>query len=507
MTESSAYTKRKYVAQEVEDFDNLPEIKNIAKVLKGRGRNLHFVQNEKGEQFLASMPTKFRKHVWVRRATAPPVSRKAPKAKEVYKRSKDHCNVGTIGHVDHGKTTLTAAITKVLAEKKLSKVKTYDEIDNAPEEKKRGITINSAHVEYSTENRHYGHTDCPGHADYIKNMITGACQMDGAILVVAATDGPMPQTREHLTLAKQIGIEHVVVYLNKADVADPEMVELAELELRELMTSIGYNGDEVKVIVGSALCALEDKFPELGKDSIVKLMQTVDEFIPTPKRSFDFPFFLPIEHVYSIPGRGTVVTGSEAEIVGYNKYYKTIIQDIEMFKKSLEEAHPGDNCGALLKNIKRDDVRRGMALIKPGSLVPTDVIKAQVYLLDGKEGGRKKAMITESQGIIFCRTFDCNARLDFDSRELLMPGEDCSMTIRFIKPMAIDKGSRFTIRDGAVTLGTGVVTEIEQPMGPKEREAFLRGKTKKQKEAQQARLNELEEIARKKIAEKELEEA
>jgi len=444
----------------------------------------------------------------------PPTSRKAPKAREQYKRNKDHCNVGTIGHVDHGKTTLTAAITKILAEKKLSKVKTYDEIDNAPEEKARGITINSAHVEYSTENRHYGHTDCPGHADYIKNMITGACQMDGAILVVAATDGPMPQTREHLTLAKQIGIEHIVVYLNKADAADKEMVELAELELRELMTSVGYDGDNVQVIVGSALCALEDKFPELGKESVLKLMEAVDNHIPTPKRDFDLPFFVPIEHVYSITGRGTVATGrvergtfkkgTDAEIVGYNKYYKTIIQDIEMFKKSLEEAQPGDSCGVLLKNIKKDDIRRGMAIVKPGSLTPTDHVKAQVYLLDGQEGGRNKAILTETHGIVFCRTFDINAKFEFEGKEILMPGEDCSMQIRFVKPMAIEKGSRFTIRDGEVTLGTGVVTEAFKAMDPKTREKFLRGKTKKEKEKMVERLAELEELERKKRLEKEL---
>jgi len=447
-------------------------------------------------------------------ATPPPQSRRAPKAKEQFKRNKDHCNVGTIGHVDHGKTTLTAAITKILAEKKLSQVKTYDEIDNAPEEKKRGITINSAHVEYSTENRHYGHTDCPGHADYIKNMITGACQMDGAILVVAATDGPMPQTREHLTLAKQIGIEHIVVYLNKADTADAEMVELAELELRELMTSVGYKGDEVQVIVGSALCALEDKFPEIGRDSIVKLMEAVDNHIPTPQRNFDLPFFIPIEHIFSIQNRGTVATGrvergsfkkgAEVEIVGYSKYYKSTVLDIEMFKKTLEEAQPGDSLGVLLKNVKRDDLRRGMAIIKPGSLVPTDHVKAQIYLLDGQEGGRNKAMITESHGIVYCYTFDCNAKFYFEGREILMPGEDCSMELKFIKPMAIEKGARFTIRDGEVTLGTGVVTEAFKPMDPKEREIFLKGKTKKEREKMAERLAELEALERKRRMEQEL---
>lgn len=447
-------------------------------------------------------------------ATPPPQSRKAPKARETFKRNKDHCNIGTIGHVDHGKTTLTAAITKILAEKKFAKVKTYEEIDNAPEEKKRGITINSAHVEYQTENRHYGHTDCPGHADYIKNMITGACQMDGAILVVAATDGPMPQTREHLTLAKQIGIESIVVYLNKADAADAEMCELAELELRELMTSVGYKGDEVQIVTGSALCALEDKFPEIGRDSVVKLMDVVDKYIPTPPRNFDLPFFIPVEHIYSISGRGTVATGrvergsfkkgAEAEIVGYNKYYKTVIQDIEMFKKSLDEAQPGDSLGVLLRNIKRDDIRRGMAIVKPGSLVPTDHVQAQVYLLDGQEGGRNKAIITESLGTVYCNTFDCLARFEFDGKEILMPGEDCKMTLKFVKPMAIEKGARFTIRDDSVTLGTGVVTEAFKAMDPKEKEAFLKGKTKKQREAQQERLKELEAEARKKMAEEEI---
>lgn len=302
--------------------------------------------------------------------------------KQVFQRNKPHCNVGTIGHVDHGKTTLTAAITTVLAEQDLAESKKYDDIDNAPEEKARGITINVAHVEYQTDNRHYGHTDCPGHADYIKNMITGTNQMDGAILVVAATDGVMPQTREHLLLAKQIGIKHIVVFINKIDAADQEMVELVEMEIRELMTEMGYDGDNVPVVKGSALCALEGKSPEMGSDAILKLLAEVDKYIPTPVRDLDKPFLMPVESVYSIPGRGTVVTGRlergtvkkgmDCEFVGYNKVMKSTITGIEMFHKILEESHAGDQLGALVRGIKRDDIRRGMVLCKPGTVKAND---------------------------------------------------------------------------------------------------------------------------------------
>ncbi|RWR99369.1 Elongation factor Tu-like protein, partial [Dinothrombium tinctorium] len=385
-----------------------------------------------------------------------------PGGKQIYKRDKPHCNVGTIGHVDHGKTTLTAAITKILAEKKLAKYKTYDDIDNAPEERKRGITINSAHVEYQTSKRHYGHTDCPGHLDYIKNMITGAHQMDGAILVVAATDGPMPQTREHLILAKQIGIESIVVYLNKADAADNEMIELAEIELRELMSEIGFKGDEVPIIVGSALCALENKNPEIGRDSVLKLLDTVDEKIPTPIRDLEKPFLLPVEHVYSIPGRGTVVTGrlergilkkgNECEIAGHGKLVKTTITGIEMFHKTLEEAQAGDSIGALLRGVKRDDIRRGMVLAKPGSVSAHDHIEAQVYCLKKEEGGRSRPFITTQFCPMFSRTFDIVAQMLFKDKELMMPGEDIHMTMKLNQPMVLEQGQRFTLRDGKMTI-------------------------------------------------------
>jgi elongation factor Tu len=435
-------------------------------------------------------------------AVPPPPPRGGAGGKQVYKRDKEHCNVGTIGHVDHGKTTLTAAITKILAEKKFAKVKSYDEIDNAPEERKRGITINSAHVEYSTNKRHYGHTDCPGHADYIKNMITGAHQMDGAILVVAATDGPMPQTREHLILAKQIGIENIVVFMNKADAADSEMIELAEMELRDLMTDIGFKGNEVPIITGSALCALEDKHPELGRQAIEKLLEAVDTHIPTPERELDKSFLLPIEHVYSIPGRGTVVTGrlergtikkgTEAEIVGYNKYYKAVINGVEMFNKTLEEGVAGDSLGALLRGVKRDDIRRGMVVAKPGTVKAHDVVEAQIYCLKKDEGGRAKPMLTEFHSVMYARTFDCSTQLVFHDKELLMPGEDAKVTVRFIKPMVVEKGLRFTLRDGTITMGTGVITNVLPEMSPDERETFLKGKTRKQREAMAERYKELE---------------
>lgn len=354
--------------------------------------------------------------------------------KKVFLRNKPHCNIGTIGHVDHGKTTLTAAITRVLSEQDLAESKEYADIDNAPEEKARGITINVAHIEYQTENRHYGHTDCPGHADYIKNMITGAAQMDGAILVVAATDGAMPQTREHLLLAKQIGVNHIVVFINKVDAADQEMVELVEMEIRELMTEMGYDGDNVPVIKGSALCALEGKSEEIGSKAITELLAQVDKFIPTPERELDKPFLMPVENVYSIQGRGTVVTGrlergvlkkgQECEFVGYNKVLKSTVTGVEMFHQILDEAQAGDQLGALVRGVKRDDIKRGMVMCKPGTCKAIDHLKAQVYILSKDEGGRNKPFTSFIQFQMFSRTWDCATQVIIPGKEMAMPGED-----------------------------------------------------------------------------------
>ncbi|KYN31696.1 Elongation factor Tu, mitochondrial, partial [Trachymyrmex septentrionalis] len=417
--------------------------------------------------------------------------------KKVFSRDKPHCNIGTIGHVDHGKTTLTAAITKVLSEKQLAKAKGYSEIDNAPEEKARGITINVAHIEYQTENRHYGHTDCPGHADYIKNMITGTAQMDGAILVVAATDGTMPQTREHLLLAKQIGIEHIVVFINKVDVADSEMVELVEMEVRELFSEMGYDGDNIPIIKGSALCALEGKSPEIGSQTVLQLLETVDKQIPTPIRELDKPFLLPVENVYSIPGRGTVVTGrlergkvkkgTDCEFIGYNKVFKSVITGIEMFHQILEEAHAGDQLGALVKGLKRDEVKRGMIMCKPGSMKAYDHIEAQVYLLSKQEGGRKKPIANMIQLQMFCRTWDVAVQCSIVGKDLAMPGEDSTLVLKLLRPMVLEKGQRFTLRDGMVTLGTGVITNTLKSLTDFERQNILEGKKailKKDKKAQ-----------------------
>nr|XP_005007609.1 elongation factor Tu, mitochondrial isoform X1 [Cavia porcellus] len=367
----------------------------------------------------------------------------AVEAKKVYVRDKPHVNVGTIGHVDHGKTTLTAAITKILAEGGGAKFKKYEEIDNAPEERARGITINAAHVEYSTATRHYAHTDCPGHADYVKNMITGTAPLDGCILVVAANDGPMPQTREHLLLARQIGVEHVVVYVNKADaVQDSEMVELVELEIRELLTEFGYKGEETPVIVGSALCALEQRDPELGVKSVQKLLDAVDTYIPVPTRDLEKPFLLPIESVYSIPGRGTVVTG------------------IEMFHKSLERAEAGDNLGALVRGLKREDLRRGLVMVKPGSIQPHQKVEAQVYILSKEEGGRHKPFVSHFMPVMFSLTWDMACRVILPpGKELAMPGEDLKLSLILRQPMILEKGQRFTLRDGNRTIGTGLVTD------------------------------------------------
>ncbi|RLU25768.1 hypothetical protein DMN91_001927 [Ooceraea biroi] len=417
--------------------------------------------------------------------------------KQVYSRDKPHCNVGTIGHVDHGKTTLTAAITKVLSEKELATAKGYSEIDNAPEEKARGITINVAHIEYQTENRHYGHTDCPGHADYIKNMITGTAQMDGAILVVAATDGTMPQTREHLLLAKQIGIQHIVVFINKVDAADSEMVELVEMEVRELFSEMGYDGDNIPVVKGSALCALEGKNPEIGAQTILQLLQEVDKYIPTPQRDLDKPFLLPVENVYSIPGRGTVVTGRlergilkkgmECQLIGYNKVLKSTVTGVEMFHKILEEAQAGDQLGALVRGLKRDEIKRGMVMCKPGTMKAHDHVEAQVYILSKEEGGRKKPISNLIQFQMFCKTWDVAAQCTIVGKDLAMPGEDCTFALKLIRPMVLEKGLRFTLRDGMTTLGTGVITKTLKSLTEAERMDLLEGKKaleKKQKQKQ-----------------------
>ncbi|XP_055417847.1 elongation factor Tu, mitochondrial [Bubalus kerabau] len=395
----------------------------------------------------------------------------AVEAKKTYVRDKPHVNVGTIGHVDHGKTTLTAAITKILAEGGGAKFKKYEEIDNAPEERARGITINAAHVEYSTAARHYAHTDCPGHADYVKNMITGTAPLDGCILVVAANDGPMPQTREHLLLARQIGVEHVVVYVNKADaVQDSEMVELVELEIRELLTEFGYKGEETPIIVGSALCALEQRDPELGLKSVQKLLDAVDTYIPVPTRDLEKPFLLPVESVYSIPGRGTVVTGTlergilkkgdECEFLGHSKNIRTVVTGIEMFHKSLDRAEAGDNLGALVRGLKREDLRRGLVMAKPGSIQPHQKVEAQVYILSKEEGGRHKPFVSHFMPVMFSLTWDMACRIILPpGKELAMPGEDLKLTLILRQPMILEKGQRFTLRDGNRTIGTGLVID------------------------------------------------
>lgn len=419
------------------------------------------------------------------------ISKRFYAEKEVFQRTKPHCNIGTIGHVDHGKTTLTAAITKVLSEKDLAEKKDYGEIDNAPEEKARGITINVAHIEYQTDNRHYGHTDCPGHADYIKNMITGAAQMDGAILVVAATDGAMPQTREHLLLAKQIGVNHIVVFINKVDAADQEMVELVEMEIRELLTEMGYDGDNVPIVKGSALSALEGKNAEIGAKAITELLEQVDKTIPTPERSLDKPFLLPVENVYSIQGRGTVVTGrlergvvkkgQECEFVGYNKVIKSTITGVEMFHKILDEAQAGDQLGALVRGVKRDDIKRGMVMCKPGSCKANDHFEAQVYILSKEEGGRHKPFTSFIQLQMFSRTWDCATQIVIPNKEMVMPGEDTPLQLKLFRPMVLEQGQRFTLRDGSITLGTGVVTKILPQLSETDRLELTEGKKGREK--------------------------
>ena len=393
-------------------------------------------------------------------------------AKEKFERTKPHVNVGTIGHVDHGKTTLTAAITKILAEAGGAEFTAYDEIDKAPEERERGITIATAHVEYETEPRHYAHVDCPGHADYVKNMITGAAQMDGAILVVSAADGPMPQTREHILLARQVGVPAIVVYLNKSDqVDDPELLELVELEVRELLSSYDFPGDDIPIVTGSALQALEGDEGEAGKQSILKLMESVDSYIPTPDRPKDQPFLMPIEDVFSISGRGTVTTGrveqgivnvgDELEIVGIKDTTKTVCTGVEMFRKLLDQGEAGDNIGALLRGTKREEVERGQVLAKPGSIKPHTKFKAEAYILTKDEGGRHTPFFTNYRPQFYFRTTDVTGSVALpEGTEMIMPGDNITMSVELIVPIAMDQGLRFAIREGGRTVGAGVVAEI-----------------------------------------------
>jgi elongation factor Tu len=392
--------------------------------------------------------------------------------KAKFERNKPHCNIGTIGHVDHGKTSLTAAITKVLAKTGGATFTAYDQIDKAPEERERGITISTAHVEYETTNRHYAHVDCPGHADYVKNMITGAAQMDGAILVVSAADGPMPQTREHILLARQVGVPALVVYMNKVDmVDDPELLDLVELEVRELLKSYQFPGDDIPVIRGSALMALEDKEPEQGEQSILKLMAEVDRYIPQPTRDKDKPFLMPIEDVFSISGRGTVVTGrvergvvkvgEEIEIVGLKATTKTVVTGVEMFRKLLDQGEAGDNIGALLRGVGREDVERGQVLAKPGSITPHTNFEAEAYILTKEEGGRHTPFFTNYRPQFYFRTTDVTGVVSLpEGTEMVMPGDNARMTVELIQPIAMDEGLRFAIREGGRTVGAGVVTKI-----------------------------------------------
>jgi elongation factor Tu len=392
-------------------------------------------------------------------------------AKAKFERNKPHCNIGTIGHVDHGKTSLTAAITKVLAKTGGATFTAYDQIDKAPEEKARGITISTAHVEYETQNRHYAHVDCPGHADYVKNMITGAAQMDGAILVVSAADGPMPQTREHILLARQVGVPALVVFLNKMDLADPDLVELVEMEVRELLSSYQFPGDDIPIIKGSAVAALEDKTPEIGEQAVLELMRAVDEYIPQPARALDLPFLMPVEDVFSISGRGTVVTGrvergvvkvgEEVEIVGLKDTVKTTVTGVEMFRKLLDSGQAGDNIGALLRGTKREDVERGQVLAKPGSITPHTGFKAEAYILTKEEGGRHTPFFTNYRPQFYFRTTDVTGIVKLpEGVEMVMPGDNVTMDVELIAPIAMDQGLRFAIREGGRTVGAGVVAEI-----------------------------------------------
>jgi elongation factor Tu len=393
-------------------------------------------------------------------------------AKEKFERNKPHCNIGTIGHVDHGKTSLTAAITKVLAESGGASFMAYDAIDKAPEEKARGITISTAHVEYETANRHYAHVDCPGHADYVKNMITGAAQMDGAILVVSAADGPMPQTREHILLARQVGVPALVVFLNKVDmVDDEELLELVELEVRELLSSYDFPGDDIPITKGSALCALEDRSPEIGRDAVLALMATVDDYIPTPERPIDQPFLMPIEDVFSISGRGTVVTGrvergivkvgEEVEIIGIRDTVKTTVTGVEMFRKLLDQGQAGDNVGVLLRGTKREDVERGQVLCKPGSVKPHKKFKAEAYILTKEEGGRHTPFFNNYRPQFYFRTTDVTGIVQLpEGTEMVMPGDNVAMEVELIVPIAMEEKLRFAIREGGRTVGAGVVAAV-----------------------------------------------
>ncbi len=393
-------------------------------------------------------------------------------SKEKFERTKPHCNVGTIGHVDHGKTSLTAAITKVLAESGGATYTAYADIDKAPEERERGITIATAHVEYETANRHYAHVDCPGHADYVKNMITGAAQMDGAILVVSAADGPMPQTREHILLARQVGVPSLVVYMNKVDqVDDEELLELVEMEIRELLSSYDYPGDDIPIIKGSALVALNDGDETIGKNSILELMKAVDEYIPQPDRPIDLPFLMPIEDVFSISGRGTVVTGrvergvvktgGEIEIVGLKDTTKTICTGVEMFRKLLDQGQAGDNIGVLLRGTKREEVERGQVLAAPGSITPHTKFKCEAYILNKEEGGRHTPFFTKYRPQFYFRTTDVTGTDELqEGTEMVMPGDNITMEVTLLQPIAMDEGLRFAIREGGRTVGAGVVASV-----------------------------------------------
>jgi elongation factor Tu len=393
-------------------------------------------------------------------------------AKAKFERTKPHCNIGTIGHVDHGKTSLTAAITKVLAEQGKAQYTAYDQIDKAPEERERGITISTAHVEYETDKRHYAHVDCPGHADYVKNMITGAAQMDGAILVVSAADGPMPQTREHILLARQVGVPALVVFLNKVDmVDDQELIDLVEMEVRELLTSYEFPGDQIPIVKGSALCALEDKKPEIGKNAILELMKAVDEAIPQPERPKDQPFLMPIEDVFSISGRGTVVTGriergiikvgEEVEIVGIRDTQKSTVTGVEMFRKLLDQGEAGDNVGCLLRGIDKEAVERGQVLCKPGSVKPHKKFKAEAYILTKEEGGRHTPFFTNYRPQFYFRTTDVTGVVTLPAgTEMVMPGDNVTIDVELITPIAMEEKLRFAIREGGRTVGSGVVAKI-----------------------------------------------
>jgi elongation factor Tu len=393
-------------------------------------------------------------------------------AKEKFERNKPHCNIGTIGHVDHGKTTLTAAITMVLAKSGGATAKKYEDIDAAPEEKARGITINTAHVEYETTNRHYAHVDCPGHADYVKNMITGAAQMDGAILVVSAADGPMPQTREHILLARQVGVPALVVFMNKVDmVDDEELLDLVEMEVRELLSSYEFPGDDIPITKGSALAAVEGRDPAIGEEKILELMASVDAYIPQPERPVDQPFLMPVEDVFSISGRGTVVTGriekgivkvgEEVEIVGIRDVQKTTCTGVEMFRKLLDQGQAGDNVGVLLRGTKREDVERGQVLCKPGSITPHTEFLAEAYILTKEEGGRHTPFFTNYRPQFYFRTTDVTGIIKLkEGVEMIMPGDNAELTVELITPIAMDQGLRFAIREGGRTVGSGVVTKI-----------------------------------------------